>query len=247
MRQALPPGCSGIRSERTQLLNGGVYFSTDRPGLAFADDFMIFMGAHFHAVHHLIYKPARWFCRAVRLGSEWQKRARFSSPMWRFIWGRICWAAWSFRKVSYPLDIRACPSSRPRWTTNCALHFFIKSKGWKAKLITFAGRVEQFKCFQTSYHRAIGPALSIFPGNLGKRLRSYFEISSGRGLSFKRKCILSYPIGWDKLCKPKEERGKNHWKDAALVDQRTSTSQAIRKHRGWGVRKDSQHRSCPFH
>lgn len=26
-----------------------------------------------------------------------------------------------------------------------------------------------------------------------------------------------------------KERGKNHWKDAALVDQRTSTSQAIRK------------------
>lgn len=58
-------------------------------------------------------------------------RARFSSPMFRFIWGRICWAAWSFRKVSYPLDILACPSSRPGWTTNCALNFLFWENRWR--------------------------------------------------------------------------------------------------------------------
>lgn len=47
------------------------------PYLAFADDFMIFMGAHFHSVHHLRNLLDDFAELSGLLGSEWQKRARF--------------------------------------------------------------------------------------------------------------------------------------------------------------------------
>ena len=167
--------------------------------LMFADDLIVFCEVSPSAVENLKHFLEN-FKRFTGLGVNWSKSALFFSNCWPDEEVAIS-SILNMPTAKLPIKYLGLPLSSKRLNFNDCQPLLSKIQqrlaGWKAKVLSYAGRVELIKSTLSSFHLSWVSVFLLpqaFLYALDRQMRDFFWNSWSSN--------YIHPIAWDSICKP---------------------------------------------